>query len=204
MDYSKLDNVRQFRRGADITVVCLDYCQVLRRTNDGEWQDEECNWEGEAEDTFEEWCDALLDDGWTEEVVEGLPSLAERLEEKWGALPAVYRAFLNAGRNVELAEHVFTGVPMFASDHVLWADIVSNQICDMDFCGLNPEKRYVPISRDIYDAHNRDGDPHSLFLAVDRSDPQAPVMQVSPGGIFPAFATFEAFIASMRPPEGSS
>lgn len=200
VDYADLYNVRQFRRGDDVSVIGLDYCRVIRRDNGGEWLEEDCNWEGEAEETFEAWCDALLGEGWTEEPVAGAPSLADRLEAAWGPLPAAYRAFLDSGQNVALAERVFAGLPMFAADALLWADLGSNQICDMDFCGTNPEKRYVPISREIYDAHNRHGDPHALFLAVDRTDPEAPVMQVSPGGVFAAFPTLAAFVAAWRAP----
>lgn len=197
-DWGELDNTRQFRRGEDVTVIGLDDCAVLRRENGGDWEDEACDWDGEAEETFEAWCDALLEDGWVEEPVTGLPSLSQRLDEAWGPLPAAYRAFLESGRHAALAECVITGVPTFADDHALWVDLASPKIAGMDFGGVDPERRYVPISRELFDADDREGDPHPLFFAVDRTDPRAPVALVSHGGVSPAYATLEVFLASVE------
>lgn len=193
------ENYRRFTRGPEVLEIDLDYITVLRREGaDGAWDEEECNWDGEAEERFEELVADALAQGW-EEDASARTSLADALAAEFGALPAAYKAFLDAGQHETADGTLVQGMPTFTADSRVIVQLDNLRIVHLDFCGLNPDDRYLPISTELVNANNPHGDPHALFFAIDRQSADAAVVMVSPGGITPAWPTFAAFVAATRP-----
>ncbi len=187
---------RRFTRGPEVLEVDRDYARVLRRENGGEWAEEECAWEGEAEERIDEWVEEALGQGW-EEDESSRTTVAQALTERFGELPAVYQAFLDAGKHEVDGGVVVRGMPMFAADHRVVVELDNVRIVWMDFCGQNAGQRYIPISTEMKDEGNLDGDPHGLFFAIDRESPVGAVAMVSAGAITPAYESFDAFVGAM-------
>jgi len=197
--HAPTENYRRFHRGTEVLELDRDYCQVMRRLNGGGWDCEECNWEGEAEEHFDERVEEALAAGWQEDD-SAKTSLADAHRSRTGELPATYAAFLDAGRHIAADGFIVTGVPLYARSHRLLVVLDNLRIVHMDFCGLNPDDRYLPISTELRDESNPYGDPHPYFFAIDRQSPDAAVILASPGAITPAYPTFEAFVAALTAP----
>jgi hypothetical protein len=106
---------------------------------------------------------------------------------------------VESGRHEADGGVLVQGMPTFAQDHRVVVELDNVRIVWMDFCGQNDDGRYVPISTEMKDEGNLDGDPHGLFFAVDTQSPEAAVVMVSAGAITPAYASFEAFVAVLSP-----
>jgi len=190
---------RRFERsdGTETLELDLDYTVVLRREDGGEWQSEEYDWHGEAEQVYGAAVAAALTDGWLEDE-SATTSLTDALTQAFGELPKAYATFLDKGRHKADGGFHIQGVPGFPEDAVLLVELDGVGIAQMYFCGQDPDRHYAPISKELHDADNPWGDPHSLFFAVDRRDPKGPVVLVSAGEITPAFDTFRAFEKALK------
>lgn len=189
------ENYRRFTRASEVLEFDQDWALVLSRLNGGDWEVEECNWEGEAEERLDERTGEALAQGWIEDDA-ARTSLAEALASTFGALPAAYEAFLAQDRGATDGL-ILRGAPQFAADHALIVELDNLRIASMDFCGQNGDQRYLPISAELRDQGNPHGDPHALFFALDRQG--GAVVLVSAGAITPAYERFEDFVAALSP-----
>lgn len=169
----------------------LDASVVVRREyQSGEhcrWEMIEYDWDGDAEEGYEEAVGAAEAAGY---LLAGKKNLLEVLEARGVDVPEAYATFLRENRHEAMAQHGLRNVPTFAAEW-LWVDLTS---LDIPWADEN-DARFLVISGYLREEADRQVDPHPICLAIDREN--GSIVLRGDGETTPLYDDFETLVNAL-------